>query len=175
MDQATENETSYHLARLLLLLGAFAGRDRTLDGLTKLAKLDFLLRYPVFLERLLQADGLAWPKGAEPTVAERNAVESKMIRYKYGPWDNRYYPLIGALLSRGLAERTESRGKIGLQLTKLGRDAAQAIAAEPTWSTVAVRADLLAEKYNVSGSQLKNRIYEELPEAVDRPQWSEIA
>jgi hypothetical protein len=36
------------------------------------------------LERLLQADGLAWLEGAEPTAAERNAVESKMIRYKYG-------------------------------------------------------------------------------------------
>ena len=25
-----------------------------------------------------------------------------MIRYKYGPWDDRYYAVIGALVSRGL-------------------------------------------------------------------------
>jgi hypothetical protein len=32
------------------------------------------------LARLLQADGLAWLEGGEPTAAERNAVESKVIR-----------------------------------------------------------------------------------------------
>ena len=72
----------YHLARLLLLIDAFSGADHQLDGLTKLAKLDFLLRYPIFLERLLERRGLHWPEGAAPTLAERQAVESRMIRYK---------------------------------------------------------------------------------------------
>jgi hypothetical protein len=41
-----------HLAPLLLLLDSFAddSRNPSVDGLTKLAKLDFLLRYPVMLE-----------------------------------------------------------------------------------------------------------------------------
>ncbi len=44
-----------HTARLLVLLSTFAGDDGsdTMEGLTKLAKLDFLLRYPVMLERAL--------------------------------------------------------------------------------------------------------------------------
>lgn len=75
----------YHLARLLLLLDAFTRKGGRLDGLTKIAKLDFLLRYPVFLERILVKRGLAWPSGLAPDANERLAVESRMVRYKYGP------------------------------------------------------------------------------------------
>ena len=55
LDQSPE----LHAARLLVLLDAFAesGQDGAIEGLTKLAKLDFLLRYPVMLERALKAKG----------------------------------------------------------------------------------------------------------------------
>ena len=46
-----ERNDDLHTARLLILLDVFAGQDgtQTVDGLTKLAKLDFLLRYPANL------------------------------------------------------------------------------------------------------------------------------
>jgi len=52
-----EQPVELHLARLLLLLDTFAqdARNPSIEGLTKLAKLDFLLRYPVMLERALLA------------------------------------------------------------------------------------------------------------------------
>ena len=52
-----EDNDDLHLARLLILLGTFVGQNQTgsVEGLTKLAKLDFLLRYPVYLERALEA------------------------------------------------------------------------------------------------------------------------
>jgi len=52
---ALENNDTLHLGRLLVLLGAFSKseEDSTIEGLTKLAKLDFLLRYPVYLEKAL--------------------------------------------------------------------------------------------------------------------------
>jgi hypothetical protein len=172
---AADPDTEYHVARLVLLLDAVAGTTKKLDGLTKLAKLDFLLRYPVFLERLLIADGVNWPKQLGPTDAERLAVESSMIRYKYGPWDQRYYPLVGALLSTELAERVPAKGRIALRLTQRGASVATALSEEPAWSVVAQRARLIAKHYNKSGTALKNRIYAELPEAVDRPWWEEIS
>lgn len=51
-----EGDDSLHLGRLLVLIDAFAGKagDQKLEGLTKLAKLDFLLRYPAFLERAIR-------------------------------------------------------------------------------------------------------------------------
>lgn len=48
-----------HEARLLLLLLAFAGDDNSgsIDGIAKLAKLDFLLRYPTLLKKALEVKG----------------------------------------------------------------------------------------------------------------------
>ncbi|MFF2308499.1 hypothetical protein ACFVVP_39115 [Streptomyces sp. NPDC058128] len=68
-----------------MLIARFTTAKRSLDGLTKLAKLDFLLRCPTMLERLLVEQGEGWTTGAEPTSSERLAVESRMTRYKYGP------------------------------------------------------------------------------------------
>ncbi|MEG1452058.1 hypothetical protein [Brevundimonas sp.] len=51
-----ENNDGLHLMRLLILLRCADKRGRTpkpVEGITKLAKLDFLLRYPVYLERAL--------------------------------------------------------------------------------------------------------------------------
>ena len=43
---------------MLLSIEAISARSGTLDGSTKLAKLDFLIRYPNMLRRLLRADGV---------------------------------------------------------------------------------------------------------------------
>ena len=68
-------DANYHQARILLLIDAFAGRTGSMDGLTKLAKLDFLLRYPAFLERLADSvEGLDLGEESRPTAQEREAV-----------------------------------------------------------------------------------------------------
>src|SRR6266480_7920176 len=43
--------------RLLILIDAFTSSSKSLEGRTKLAKLDFLLRYPAHLERALAVRG----------------------------------------------------------------------------------------------------------------------
>jgi len=167
-------ELDYHVARILILLDAFTKRGRTFKGLTKLAKLDFLLRYPVFLDRLMKADEREWPPGTEPSEIEREAVESRMIRYKYGPWDNRYYPIIGSLLGRGLVRQLKGSDTLALELTDKGHQVAAQLARLPTWQTTARRCQLLKDHYDRSGGALKDRIYRELPEAVERPYKSLI-
>ena len=99
-----EENDDMHMGRLLILLNAFAGRTGkgTIKGLTKLAKLDFLLRYPVYLERALSIKKAPTSK-ARVAEHERKSVESKMIRYKYGPWDFRYRRFINLLVSKELA------------------------------------------------------------------------
>src|SRR5262249_7417637 len=86
LDQTPELE----IARLLLLLDAFAedGQSGAIEGLTKLAKLDFLLRYPVMLERALKAKGHSI-REVQLEDYERHSVESEMVRYRFGPWDHR--------------------------------------------------------------------------------------
>src|SRR5690349_10400694 len=85
-------------ARLLLLIDAFSAEGEHLQGRVKLAKLDFLLRYPRFFERAMKARG----RKRIVTDAEDPAIEERMVRFRYGPWDPAYYSLIGRLLGRGL-------------------------------------------------------------------------
>jgi len=170
---AEQREALYHEARVLLLVSHFTTSTKGLTGLTKLAKLDFLLRYPVMLERLLPAGAPSWPEGTSPTASERLAVESRMTRYKYGPWDQRYYSILGALAARGLITYgTGARAEF--MVTPRGAAAAAALAATPEWSVVASRIKLLKKHFNKSGSVLKNLICDGLPDAVNRPWRSEI-
>jgi hypothetical protein len=103
------------------MLEAFGGRrgDQPIEGLTKLAKLDFLLRYPVYLERALVARD-APEAAAQVEDYERNSVEAHMVRFRYGPWDHRYRRFLNILVGKGLAAvRVEGR-TITIQLTRSG-------------------------------------------------------
>lgn len=159
----------YHVARVLLLVTAFSRtRKSKLDGLTKLAKLDFLLRYPVYLEHLLETRGKPLPPVLRPTVHERQALESAMIRYKYGPWDDRYYPVVGRLIAQRLAEPVAGRGTVALRATDDGKRVAAALA-KADWGTVEGRARSLKQGLDLSGATLQRLIYASFPQAVDRP------
>ncbi len=169
-------EAEYHQARVLLLVDALAGRSGSVDGLTKLAKLDFLLRYPAFLERLADSvDGLELNDETRPTAQEREAVESRMLRYKYGPWDDRYYGTIGALVGRGLLEYVPARGRVALRPTEGGRALARTLAADSAWRRTAARCAVLHRAFaRMSGNRIKDLIYTRLPDVVDRPHRTEI-
>ena len=167
-------DIQYHDARILLLIEAMGPRGATMNGLTKLVKLDFLLRYPQFLERLLRKGQIPWPDGTAPTAAEMLAVEAPMIRYKYGPWDDRYYPILGYLRGTGLADVQRTDGTMTIRLTDAGRALARQLSHDPAWARVWHRAQLLHQHFNLSGNALKDRIYNELPDVVDRPQRQTI-
>lgn len=158
-------------ARLLVLIAAFSGRQEGLQGRTKLAKLDFLLRYPEFLERALL------DRGAEPEVAamattERNPLEQRMVRYRYGPWDPSYFALLGSLIGRRLVEVIPYNRGLGYRATPDGRSLAKALGAEPAWSEIKERADLLKKHFDLSGSTLKDMVYRLFPEVADAT-WRE--
>ena len=68
-----------------------------MEGLTKLAKLDFLLRYPVMLERAVVAKGHS-TRDVHLKDHERLSVESQMVRDS--PWDHRYRELLNILIGK---------------------------------------------------------------------------
>jgi hypothetical protein len=157
-------------ARLLLLINAFSGPNRTLQGRVKLAKLDFLLRYPQFARRALEARGR--PAGDEPEVEEDN-IEGRMVRYRYGPWDPAYYALLGSLLGRGLIETVPEGRYTGLRTTATGGALAAAIADEPAWAPLAARARRLRTAFaDLSGTGLMKFVYDNFPE-VTAARWGE--
>lgn len=104
-----------HEARLLLLLLAFAGDDNSgsIDGIAKLAKLDFLLRYPTLLKKALEVKGCS-TKSFFVADNEMFSVESEMVRYRFGPWDCRYRLFLNVLVSEKLINISSADYKVVL-------------------------------------------------------------
>lgn len=173
-------DLAYHQARILLLVDAVAathGHQGKVDGLTKLAKLDFLLRYPALAPVVLDALSPADPrlKLQAGEADDPGKVEAPMIRYKYGPWDDRYYAIIGALVSRGLLHYLPGRrGSVALAPTKTGHAFAAQLAAGDEWREIAERSKAVAESSSgLTGNGLKNLIYQRLGSLMER-QFGEV-
>src|SRR6266545_1266556 len=113
-------------ARLLLLIDAFPTRRSTLQGRTKLAKLDFLLRYPAFLYRALRLRNI--DSDLSQQSPGEQTIEQRMVRFRYGPWDPAYYALLGSLLGRGLIEAIPQARFIGFRTTGAGQTLAKQLA-----------------------------------------------
>lgn len=162
-----EEDSNLHTARLLVLLKEFAGRkgDRRINGLTKLVKLDFLLRYPVYMERALECKGIS-KDIVELQEYERKSVESTMIRFHYGPWDPRYYSFINLLVGRGLCEVNVKGRTVFIGLTQKGHETASKLSQQEEFTSIADRAQVLKKHFDISGGNLKTFIYETFPEIV---------
>lgn len=165
-------DLAYHQMRVLLLVNAVSssgGHAGKLDGLTKLAKLDFLVRYPGLADRVLS--NLAELPASLTEDARGIESEAPMVRYKYGPWDDRYYAVIGALVGRGLLRYVKGRrGSVALKPTASGHKLAEAASSTDSWREIAQQCYRIADgSRGLSGSALKDLIYERLPEVVDRP------
>lgn len=163
---ALDKDEDVHLARIIVLLKAFSQLDAApaaIEGITKLAKLDFLLRYPSCLEKALIARGVS-AKNIPVDDFERLTIEARMIRYRYGPWDHRYRRFLNILVARRLAiVRTDGR-TILIDLTPQGANLAQKLIESPAFSRVYERAVLLRKHLNLKARALMEFIYEQFPE-----------
>lgn len=148
----------FHAARLLLLLKV-CGVSGRIDGLTKMAKLDFFARYPEFFEsaRVAEAAHVA----NVPNRAESDeAVESAMIRHHYGPWDKRYYHVLAHLEAKQLITVMKEGNSYRIALTDLGRDRSKALAARPSFGPLVERMREVKKAFGSrSGNYLKELIY----------------
>lgn len=143
-------------ARILLLIDGFTTRVNSLEGRTKLAKLDFLLRYPHFMQRALL---IREPDSAMVVSHEEEQnIESRMIRYRYGPWDPSYYAVLGRLIGKGLVQPVPAQYGIGYRATEQGQNLAKIIVEEESWQETRNRVKLLKKHFNLSGNSLKKFI-----------------
>lgn len=164
---ALDDEFDLHAARLLLLISAFSreGQEDAIEGITKLAKLDFLLRYPVMLERALEAKGKP-TKGVKLADHERKSVESEMVRYRFGPWDHRYREFLNILVGKGLVTVVVEGRKVVIDLTERGKTLAAELSTNPQFTDIARRSALLKQHFDLKATNLMNFIYETFPEIV---------
>lgn len=159
-----EKNESIHLGRLLILLAEFSkGGKSEMKGITKLAKLDFLLRYPAYLEKALEARGKKLKK-AELKEFEKTSVESKMVRYRYGPWDFRYRKFLNILIAKGLIYYRTEGNTIMIGMTKTGMQIAESFREDDSLDDLFERARVLRINFDIKATRLKNFIYDTFPE-----------
>ena len=165
-----EDSLPYHAARLLILI-YFSGDPKTksIEGRTKLAKMDFLIRYPTYLAEAARL------KNVKTTVTPSIMPESRMIRYKYGPWDERYYNIFAFLVAKDLVEilPNKTNGDI-FQLTKKGEGAVEELIG-PEFEELITRCQLVYRLFGKSsGATIKRFIYHYFTDIIDKPLGEEI-
>lgn len=164
----SDDITEFHATRLLLLL-EFCGANGHIDGLTKLAKLDFFVRYPQFFDRVSSFVGQA-------TSSSTDLVESRMIRYRYGPWDKRYYDILSYLKAKDLLFVVkDKKGFFRFQLTKSGKETATEIAEKTEFTSLIEQMKKVKKTLgSKSGSALKKLVYEVFEEEVAQKPFDEV-
>ena len=171
---STEN-LAYHVARLLILIG-HTGKPKSsteklpaITGRTLLAKLDFFMRYPNYLRRASIKLGVRCTDedlGVAKTE-DINTIESRMVRYLYGPWDSAYYVALAYMIGKGLIEPPRATKVDIFRLTQKGRLVLKDLEADPAFVDLIQRADTVYKLFNAyNGSRLKLFIYQSFPEIV---------
>jgi hypothetical protein len=154
----------FHAARLLLLMEICGVKGR-IEGLTKMAKLDFFSRYPDFFEvaraAITPSQPITLQKGKEDTV------ESAMVRHHYGPWDKRYYHVLAHLEARDLIYVRKEGKAYQIGLTDLGHERAALLRARPSFAPLVTRMKEVKKTFGgKTGSFLKTLIYKLFDEEV---------
>lgn len=159
-------------ARILLLIDKFTTRAKFLEGRTKLAKLDFLLRYPHFMQRALtiRAPDMVMTVSKD----EAQNIENRMIRYRYGPWDPSYFSVLGRLIGKGLVQIVPAKQGVGYRATEIGHQLAVNLVEEESWQETWERIELLKSHFDLSGNSLKKFIYKHFPEVTGASWGSEL-
>lgn len=162
-----DDVVEFHAARILLLVKLCGVKDR-IHGLTKMAKLDFFVRYPQFFAVVCEELG-------KEVEVPADVVESSMVRYHYGPWDQRYYHLLAYLKSRGLLRVEKEGPAFDLILTALGSEMATRLEENPSFAQLAKQMrqvkKVLGRK---SGSRLKNLVYDTFDQEVAQLSLGEV-
>jgi hypothetical protein len=162
---SADNIVEFHAARLLLLIN-ICGTGGRIDGLTKMAKLDFFVRYPDFF---------AVAKKDDAPEVEGRAVESAMVRHHYGPWDKRYYHILAYLESKQLIEVAKMRNSYQITLTPIGKEKAALLGEKPSFVALVDRMRAVKKEFgSKSGSALKKLIYQLFDKEVGKKPLGEV-
>jgi hypothetical protein len=170
---AADDILEFHAARLLLLMKV-CGTGGRIDGLTKMAKLDFFTRYPEFFE-VARAAIAKTPSDHDINVSHHQAVEASMVRHHYGPWDKRYYHVLAHLEAKQLISVVKEKKSYQISLTALGKEGAQRLAGRPSFAPLVARLKQVKAVFGAkSGSYLKNLIYRLFDAEVSRREMGRV-
>ena len=157
----------FHASRLILLLH-LCGIGGRVTGLTKIAKLDFFVRYPQFFDEVCRVLDHDVPQSVLP-------VESSMIRFHYGPWDKRYYHVLAYLKAKNLVQICKTGNAYVFSLTAQGKDVAAQLKTKGSYRDLVEHMksvkNLLGHR---TGSSLKDLVYRVFDKEVGERRLGEV-
>ncbi len=169
-----DDNIPYHATRLALLI-AVVGTPG-IEGRTKLAKLDFFVRYPDYLLKAAKIEGKQTAvEEIKHIINLSPTIESQMIRYKYGPWDQKYYLVFAYLSGKDLIVIQQKSNMDIFLLTERGSRLTDNLIKQQEFHLLVERCRIVKEVFrDASGTHLKDFIYRHFPEVVQLPQRQAI-
>ena len=170
-------DISLDIARILVLLRNYFSKyeNEPIVGTTKVVKLDFLLRYPTILE-----EALIMKKKTGKYLGikdyERGLVESKMIRYRFGPWDDRYWSILSTMESMKLLKIVKIDGVTNYMVTNEGMKIAEELETDPLYADYAKRSKTIVANFGYyTATGIMKKVYEIRPELTKMKLGEEIS
>ena len=161
---SADDLAEFHAARIILLL-KHSGAAGRIKGLTKLAKLDFFVRYPDFFRAVQKK--MTGERGATASAHEASPTETAMIRHHYGPWDKRYYHVLAYLEARAIISVAKDKNAYVIALTERGLHIAKDLSTKPSYTYLISRMRDVKQVFGgKSGNTIKNLIYDVFEEEV---------
>ncbi|MCX5713272.1 MAG: hypothetical protein NT033_00320 [Candidatus Omnitrophica bacterium] len=133
-----------------------------------MAKLDFFVRYPQFFKTAAMF--------LRVNIEAINLdIESKMVRYHYGPWDQRYYHVLAYLEAKGLIKVFKEGSAIIFSLTELGNESTAKFEGNISFAPIVNQMrQVKIVLGNKKGTELKNLVYEIFDEEVVKLSMGEV-
>lgn len=182
MRRIPDDFVELHASRLLLLILGASEKTRkgvhSINSRVKIAKLDFFLRYPSYLEKALKiliSEGKL--KGDTKVSADSlHSIDPSMIRYHYGPWDKKYYNILNFLVAYNLISvKKNERGVDTFSLTKEGEEKAKILCTRENYKEIKDLSAIIGTIFgDWKGTTIKNFIYQHFPELINLPLGTKI-
>lgn len=161
-------------ARVLFLISAFSAKPDAegIVGWAKLFRLDFLVRYPDVMISVLKNRKISQRRLSAVDIS--GDIESRMIMYRWGPWDPMHYQYTASLYAGGLIDATREHRGMVFNATSLGNEITQSLARHDDWYVLNHRAQLARDYLDLSARRLTELIIEANPNVAQVKMREEI-
>jgi hypothetical protein len=162
---AVESPRFDGVVRLLFVLYHQECRGIVGLDLERIAYLDYLLEYPVQLERLIRARGVA-DKPLKIEDFERESIEAQSSGSQLKPWNDSIRRAIAWLFAIDFIEAHVSLAETTFSLTLKGRSGAESLASNSAFAVQNARAEQLSKALPKTLKRVRDIVRTVLPEVV---------
>lgn len=157
--KTVESDINTQLARIMILVYSLCGvqNNKKIEGVNKLAKLDFLLKSPLYLKKGLTR--LNTRITIEVKSFESISIESKMNLYRYIPWDENYRKLLNIIIAKGLVNISFEKDDYFIQISNNGIKLVEELKKDRYFKEFFNRSKIISTHFGSYSEEFLNRFF----------------